>query len=72
MRLPARSSVAGGEGGMDGAGGASVVEPGADVRGRLERSVVWAGERVGPDEVLVEAVRGAGTTLQPFRHEVPR
>ena len=53
-------------------GGASVVEPGAAVEGRLERSVVWAGERVGPDEVLVEAVRGAGTTLHPFRHEVPR
>jgi NDP-sugar pyrophosphorylase family protein len=53
-------------------GGAAVVEPGAVVEGRLERSVVWAGERVGPDEVLVEAVRAAGTTLQPFRREVAR
>ena len=53
-------------------GGASVVEPGAAVEGRLERSVVWAGEQVGPDEVLVEAVRGAGTTLHPFRREVAR
>jgi len=53
-------------------GGASVVEPGADVEGRLERSVVWAEERVGPDELLVEAVRGAGTTLYPLRHEVAR
>jgi len=53
-------------------GGASVVEPGAEVEGRLERSVVWAGERVRPDEVLVEAVRGAGTTLHPFRREVAR
>jgi NDP-sugar pyrophosphorylase family protein len=53
-------------------GGGSAVEPGAVVEGRLERSVVWAGERVAPEEVLVEAVRAAGTTLHPFRHEVAR
>ncbi len=47
-------------------GGRPVVEPGADVQGELVRSVVWAGERVGPEERLVDAVRAAGVTLQPF------
>ncbi len=47
-------------------GGEPVVEPGADVRGELVRSVVWAGEQVGADERLVDAVRAAGTTLQPL------
>ena len=47
-------------------GGAAVVEPGAVVEGELVRSVVWAGERVGPGERLVDAVRAAGVTLQPF------
>ena len=41
-------------------GGAAVVEPGAVVEGEVVRSVVWAGER------LVDAVRAAGVTLQPF------
>ncbi len=48
-------------------GGRSVVEPGADVRGELVRSVVWAGERVAPGERLVDVVRAAGVTLQPLR-----
>jgi MurNAc alpha-1-phosphate uridylyltransferase len=47
-------------------GGAAVVEPGAVVEGVVVRSVVWAGERVGPAERLVDAVRAAGVTLQPF------
>ena len=47
-------------------GGEPVVEPGADVQGELVRSVVWAGERVGPEERLVDAVRAAGVTLQPL------
>jgi NDP-sugar pyrophosphorylase family protein len=47
-------------------GGAPVVEPGAEVRGELVRSVVWAGERVGAGERLVDAVRAAGVTLHPF------
>jgi NDP-sugar pyrophosphorylase family protein len=46
--------------------GAAVVEPGAVVEGEVVRSVVWAGERVGPDERLVDAVRAAGVTLHPF------
>jgi len=52
---------------MAATGGRPAVEPGAVVEGRVERSVVWAGERVGPDERLVDAVRGAGTTLYPLR-----
>ena len=48
------------------AGGAAVVEPGAVVEGEVVRSVVWAGERVRPGERLVDAVRAAGVTLQPF------
>jgi GTP:adenosylcobinamide-phosphate guanylyltransferase len=47
-------------------GGAAVVEPGAAVEGEVVRSVVWAGERVGPGERLVDAVRAAGVTLHPF------
>ena len=47
-------------------GGAAVVEPGAVVEGEVVRSVVWAGERVGPGERLVDAVRAAGVTLRPF------
>jgi NDP-sugar pyrophosphorylase family protein len=47
-------------------GGEPVVEPGAVVEGELVRSVVWAGERVGPDERLVDAIRGAGVTLHPW------
>jgi N-acetyl-alpha-D-muramate 1-phosphate uridylyltransferase len=52
-------------------GGDSVMEPGARVEGTLVRSVVWAGEAVGAHETLVEAVRGAGTTLQPFATSSP-
>jgi N-acetyl-alpha-D-muramate 1-phosphate uridylyltransferase len=52
-------------------GGEPVVETGADVRGVLVRSVVWAGERVGPDERLVEAIRAAGVTLQPLARTAP-
>lgn len=46
------------------ADGGVLVEPGAEVLGTLERAVVWAGARVGPDEHLVEAVR-AGTAADP-------
>ena len=38
-------------------GGRSVVGPGADVRGRLERAVVWPGGHVGAGEVLVDCIR---------------
>jgi GTP:adenosylcobinamide-phosphate guanylyltransferase len=52
-------------------GGQPVVERGARVEGTLVRSVVWAGETVGPHESLVDAVRGAGTTLQPYATRSP-
>lgn len=51
---------------MGASGGRAVIESGADVQGPVVRSVVWAGERVGPEERLVDAVRAAGVTLQPF------
>lgn len=47
-------------------GGAPVLERGALVEGEVVRSVVWAGEQVGPEERLVDAVRAAGVTLHPF------
>ena len=53
-------------------GGRPVVEDGARVEGTLVRSVVWAGEAVGPDEVLEEAIRAAGTTLHPLATTSPR
>lgn len=40
-------------------GGDNVVGPGATVEGRLTRSVVWDGARVGPQEHLVDVVRAA-------------
>ncbi|HET7303646.1 MAG TPA: sugar phosphate nucleotidyltransferase, partial [Segeticoccus sp.] len=40
---------------LDASGGAGVVGEGAVVEGRVERSVVWDGAYVGPDEHLVEA-----------------
>jgi MurNAc alpha-1-phosphate uridylyltransferase len=46
-------------------GGESVVGAGAVVEGTLERSVVWSGAYVGPDEHLVDAVR-AGTRADPL------
>ena len=51
---------------MAASGGEPVVEEGAVVEGGLERTVVWAGERVEPGERLVDAVRAAGTTLYPL------
>ena len=45
-------------------GGASVIGAGAEVLGRLERSVVWDGAWVGPDEVLVGQIR-AGDREHP-------
>jgi len=57
---------------MVASGGASVVEAGAQVEGELVRSVVWSGERVGPEERLVDAVRGAGVTLNPLAGDTPR
>lgn len=47
-------------------GGRAVVEDGAVVEGEVVRSVVWAGETVGTDERLVDAVRAAGVTLHPL------
>jgi N-acetyl-alpha-D-muramate 1-phosphate uridylyltransferase len=41
-------------------GGASVVEPGAVVEGRVVESVVWRDGVVHPDEVLTGAIRYAG------------
>jgi MurNAc alpha-1-phosphate uridylyltransferase len=49
--------------------GGVLVEPGADVLGTLERAVVWAGARVGPDEHLVDAVR-AGAVADPVTVDV--
>lgn len=46
-------------------GGESVVGAGATVLGRLERSVVWDGAWVGPDEVLHEQIR-AGDQRHPL------
>ncbi len=46
-------------------GGASVVDPAAIVEGTVERSVVWDGAYVAPDEHLVDAVR-AGTRTAPL------
>jgi NDP-sugar pyrophosphorylase family protein len=43
--------------------GDPVVGAGADVRGRLVRSVVWPGACVGPGEVLVDAIRADGRTV---------
>jgi hypothetical protein len=37
--------------------GRPVIGQGAVVRGTLERSVVWPGAYVGPDEHLVDAIR---------------
>jgi N-acetyl-alpha-D-muramate 1-phosphate uridylyltransferase len=42
---------------MAASGGQPVVGPGADVRGRLVRSVVWPGGVVRDPEVLVDAIR---------------
>ncbi len=42
---------------MIASGGASVVGPGAVVRGRLDRAVVWPGGFVGPDESLHDCIR---------------
>jgi hypothetical protein len=53
-------------------GGEPVVEDGAVVEGRLERTVVWAGERVERGELLVDALRAAGTTLYPLARHAPR
>jgi NDP-sugar pyrophosphorylase family protein len=46
-------------------GGRSVVSPGARVAGRLVRTVCWEDAVVGPDEVLVDAIRFSerGTVL---------
>lgn len=44
-------------------GGRSVVGEGAVVQGRIERTVVWPGSRVGPGEVLVDAIRADGWTV---------
>ncbi|HEY5886131.1 MAG TPA: sugar phosphate nucleotidyltransferase [Acidimicrobiales bacterium] len=46
-------------------GGQSVVAPEARVAGRVERSVCWEEAVVGPDEVLVDAIRFSerGTVL---------
>lgn len=43
----------------------SVVDPSAEIdpRATVERSVVWAGQRVAAGEVLVDAIRGDGVTV---------
>jgi N-acetyl-alpha-D-muramate 1-phosphate uridylyltransferase len=41
-------------------GGASVVEPGAQVEGSVERSVVWSDARVHRHEVVVSCIRARG------------
>jgi N-acetyl-alpha-D-muramate 1-phosphate uridylyltransferase len=46
-------------------GGGNVIGDGATVLGRLERSVVWDGAWVGPDEVLREQIR-AGDREHPL------
>jgi CTP:molybdopterin cytidylyltransferase MocA len=48
---------------MAASGGVPVVEPGAKVRGTLDRSVVWAGAEVLPGERLVGAIRAPGMTV---------
>jgi NDP-sugar pyrophosphorylase family protein len=52
-------------------GGRPVVESGAVVHGELVRSVVWSGETVAAGERLVDAIRGAGVTLQPLANAAP-
>jgi hypothetical protein len=46
-------------------GGRAVIAPGAVVLGRVERSVVWDGAYVGPDEHLCDCIR-AGTRAAPL------
>ena len=46
-------------------GGRAVIAPGAVVLGRVERSVVWDGAYVGPDEHLSDCIR-AGTRAVPL------
>ena len=41
-------------------GGATVVGAGAKLEGTAERSVLWPGTEVGPDEHLVAAIRATG------------
>jgi NDP-sugar pyrophosphorylase family protein len=49
---------------LQASGGASVIGPGAEVEGAIERCVLWPGARVGPTEHLVEAIRTRdGVTL---------
>lgn len=56
---------------MAASGGRPVVEDGAIVEGEVVRSVVWAEERVGRGERLVDAVRAAGATLHPLGRHAP-
>lgn len=49
---------------LHGLGDGSLVEPGAEVLGGVERCVVWSGARVGADERLRDVVR-AGTPDAP-------
>jgi NDP-sugar pyrophosphorylase family protein len=44
-------------------GGEPVIGAGAVVEGEVVRSVVWPGERVGPGERLVDAIRAGGRTV---------
>jgi MurNAc alpha-1-phosphate uridylyltransferase len=46
-------------------GGRTVIGAGATVLGRAERSVIWDGAYLGPDEVLIDAVR-AGDRDHPL------
>jgi NDP-sugar pyrophosphorylase family protein len=53
------------EANLHASGGRSVIGDGAVVEGKVERSVVWDGAYVGPDEDLFEVIR-AGTRDDPL------
>lgn len=54
-------NVVSSEAAVTGEASQSAVGAGARVEGRLERSVVWPGSFVGPEEHLFEAIRAVGT-----------
>jgi MurNAc alpha-1-phosphate uridylyltransferase len=53
-------------------GGAAVVGDGAVVEGRVERSVVWPGSEVGPEEHLFEVIRARGRDGGPLTVPAPQ
>ena len=48
---------------MAASGGAPVVGPDCKVDGTIERTVLWQGSEVAPDEHLVDAIRGDSQTI---------